>query len=372
MGFYVRKSLRAGPFRFNVSKSGLGVSAGVPGFRVGTGPRGNYVHAGSHGVYYRASLGGKQRKVPASPGRPPAQPFLPPAGSEIALEDVTGASAVDLVSTEGDDLVEQLNDASSRWRLAPWVLLGTMIAVGALPTAAGAAVLLLGVAGTAWLWLRDRARRSVVTFYQVEDRHAQWFAGLVEAFEALSGVAALWRVNASGRVRTTYEYKTNSGASDIVSRAAAKAGLKGPAVLVTNIAVPSISCGRHALHFLPDRLLVRDGKRFSDVPYVALNTDYHPQRFIESGRRPRDSQQVDTTWRYVNVKGGPDRRYKDNRQLPVMLYGEVEIETSSGLHWLLQCSKPDAAENVSDTVRRAPDPAQAMGALGPSETSTGC
>jgi hypothetical protein len=35
-------------------KSGLGVSAGVPGFRVGTGPRGNYVHMGRHGVYCRA------------------------------------------------------------------------------------------------------------------------------------------------------------------------------------------------------------------------------------------------------------------------------------------------------------------------------
>jgi hypothetical protein len=31
MGFYVRKSLKAGPFRFNLSKSGVGVSAGVPG-----------------------------------------------------------------------------------------------------------------------------------------------------------------------------------------------------------------------------------------------------------------------------------------------------------------------------------------------------
>jgi hypothetical protein len=39
VGFYVRKSVKAGPFRFNLSKSGIGVSAGVPGFRVGTGPR---------------------------------------------------------------------------------------------------------------------------------------------------------------------------------------------------------------------------------------------------------------------------------------------------------------------------------------------
>ncbi|MGI3781861.1 MAG: DUF4236 domain-containing protein, partial [Janthinobacterium lividum] len=38
MGFYLRKSLHAGPFRLNLSKSGVGVSAGVPGFRIGTGP----------------------------------------------------------------------------------------------------------------------------------------------------------------------------------------------------------------------------------------------------------------------------------------------------------------------------------------------
>lgn len=34
------------PFRFNLSNSGIGVSAGIKGFRVGTGPRGNYVHMG--------------------------------------------------------------------------------------------------------------------------------------------------------------------------------------------------------------------------------------------------------------------------------------------------------------------------------------
>ena len=32
MGFYVRKSLKAGPFRFNLSSAGVGVSAGIPGF----------------------------------------------------------------------------------------------------------------------------------------------------------------------------------------------------------------------------------------------------------------------------------------------------------------------------------------------------
>ncbi len=63
MGFYLRKSFRAGPIRFNLSKSGLGLSAGVKGARVGTGPKGRYVHGGRHGLYYRkyASSGGKKR-----------------------------------------------------------------------------------------------------------------------------------------------------------------------------------------------------------------------------------------------------------------------------------------------------------------------
>jgi hypothetical protein len=56
MGFYIRKAFKAGPFRLNLSKSGLGVSFGVKGARIGSGPRGSYVHAGRYGLYYRQQL----------------------------------------------------------------------------------------------------------------------------------------------------------------------------------------------------------------------------------------------------------------------------------------------------------------------------
>jgi len=56
MGLYLRKAFRAGPVRFNLSKRGLGLSGGVKGARVGIGPRGPYVHAGRHGLYYRKHL----------------------------------------------------------------------------------------------------------------------------------------------------------------------------------------------------------------------------------------------------------------------------------------------------------------------------
>ena len=60
MGVYFRKSFRAGPLRLNLSKHGLGVSAGVKGLRIGTGPRGNYLNTGSHGLYYRKYLGSRR------------------------------------------------------------------------------------------------------------------------------------------------------------------------------------------------------------------------------------------------------------------------------------------------------------------------
>lgn len=57
MGFYLRKSFRMGPVRLNLSKSGLGVSAGVRGARLGLTSTGrSYVHAGRGGLYLRKYL----------------------------------------------------------------------------------------------------------------------------------------------------------------------------------------------------------------------------------------------------------------------------------------------------------------------------
>lgn len=56
MGFYLKKGFNIGPVRINLSKSGVGVSVGGKGLRFGSGPKGNYVHSGRGGLYYRKSL----------------------------------------------------------------------------------------------------------------------------------------------------------------------------------------------------------------------------------------------------------------------------------------------------------------------------
>ncbi|MSU32178.1 MAG: DUF4236 domain-containing protein [Pedosphaera sp.] len=61
MGFTYRKSLNVGPFRVNLSKSGVGYSVGGRGFRTGTTARGRRYTSFSipgTGVGYRTSAGG--------------------------------------------------------------------------------------------------------------------------------------------------------------------------------------------------------------------------------------------------------------------------------------------------------------------------
>jgi len=58
MGFFIRKSVRLGPVRFNLAKSGIGTSIGVRGLRVGQDARGRgYVFGGRGGLYFRERLG---------------------------------------------------------------------------------------------------------------------------------------------------------------------------------------------------------------------------------------------------------------------------------------------------------------------------
>lgn len=58
MGMSFRKSMKIGGMRVNLSKSGLGVSTGIKGLRVGVNAKGkSYVSAGTHGMYYRKTIG---------------------------------------------------------------------------------------------------------------------------------------------------------------------------------------------------------------------------------------------------------------------------------------------------------------------------
>ncbi|MBW3469485.1 DUF4236 domain-containing protein [Arthrospiribacter ruber] len=79
MAFYLRKGFNFGPLRVNLSKSGLGFSAGVKGARIGINSQGrSYVHGGRHGMYYRKNIGSVK-------GTPTSHQ---PTGSKLKEEEI--------------------------------------------------------------------------------------------------------------------------------------------------------------------------------------------------------------------------------------------------------------------------------------------
>ncbi|MCV7383915.1 DUF4236 domain-containing protein [Mycolicibacter longobardus] len=311
VGFYFRKSINVGPVRFNLSKSGLGVSTGVRGFRVGTGPRGNYVHMGRHGVYYRTSLGKLLNQNSAQNLELEDSSYHP---NEFLTEDVIGSQIIPLAPTNSDDIVDQLNAAAQTSR-----------------------------------WGR---KQTVALFYDVNDASAQWFDALVQAWGWLTACNRLSQVVDRGDYVTLRQQKMNAGATGGVSRRTTQATVSGPPHLSTNIHVPALEMGETGLYFLPDRILIREGKWYNTLGYTDLTARHSTVEFIEDGsdRLPADAVVVGSTWRYLNKNGGPDGRFANNQKVPIVQYGVLQLESRQGKRWQFYTSQVQAAQYIAELL----------------------
>ena len=82
----------------------------------------------------------------------------------------------------------------------------------------------------------------------------------------------------------------------ILTRKNLSASLGTPSFLRTNIKLPMLQSGKESLYFLPDVVLVVQGRSVGAVSYSHLIFVSTKTQFIEDGALPRDSQQVGTTW----------------------------------------------------------------------------
>lgn len=65
---------------------------------------------------------------------------------------------------------------------------------------------------------------------------------------------------------------------------------------------------------------------------------------------PRDSKVINYTWQYVNNNGSPDKRFKNNRQLPVCLYGRISFKSEDGFNTIIYCSNIEKAKEFHSAL----------------------
>lgn len=358
MGLYFRNSLRVGPLRFNLSGSGVGVSVGMPGFRIGSGPRGNYVQVGAHGIYYRASLNGPRQQLVASPARPIQRPMPDPTPrpdidrTHEPLTEIESGDVAQMVDSSSKALLDEISHKQRAIRLCPFTIVGVIGAVGASiiahwPQWASIASGVVGLILIAAAMLRDTLHKSIVVFYDLDPSVQQFYQSLHDAADRIAACSGVWHVEAEGAVR---DRRYHAGAGTLLRRKPTFIKKDAPAYLKTNIATVALGVGRQTLHFFPDRILVYDRGGVGAVAYSDLRLNAHAIRFIEDGTTPADATVVGQTWRFVNKNGSPDRRFNNNRQLPICLYEEVTLTSASGLNELIQISKSGVANQFVSAV----------------------
>ena len=356
MGFYIRKALRVGPLRFNLSKSGVGVSAGIKGLRLGTGPRGNYVHMGRGGLYFRKSLNPPGRRAASGSDTPqllhgPGQPSGPevPLGTVGPLHDVESGSVHHMVDASSADLLREMNEKRKKVRLLPGAIALSIIGIvlllaGGMPTWL---VVVVGALAIGFCWLasmKDELRKTTVVMYDLEPEVETAYARLREAFGVLRSCARSWHIEARGEV---HDRKYHAGAGGVVKRRQVGLTTGAPPFVKTNVEVPLVLVGRQVLAFMPDRLLVFDSGAVGAVRYSDLALDVAESQFVEDEAVPPDATVVGKTWRYVNKKGGPDRRFKDNREISICAYEQIHLSSTTGLNEVIQVSRRGTGRAMS-------------------------
>ena len=171
---------------------------------------------------------------------------------------------------------------------------------------------------------------------------------LDNALEQLTRSRVIWRLNSQSAV---LDWKRNAGASYDVKRERISVRRAVPPRVESNIVPISIDLGSLQMFFLPDQVLYWQRGTFASIDYKDLKFDAASTRFIEDEAQASDSRQVGSTWRYVKKDGGPDRRFNNNRQLPVMLYGVITAVSSGGLNLMLHTSNVDAAGSFAAAFR---------------------
>src|SRR5436189_1160281 len=175
----------------------------------------------------------------------------------------------------------------------------------------------------------DLRRRTAVLFFHLEEPLLAAFQSMFEKFELLRDAQRISHIDAT---EFYSDKKYHAGVLQGIKRSRITPRFEPPPFVKTNIAVPALPAGPRTLYFFPDRILIYGRSNVDAVAYSELEIRVEQTRFVESDGAVGDSEVVAETWQYVNKKGGPDRRFRNNPQFPIVLYDELQLRSSSGLN----------------------------------------
>jgi hypothetical protein len=243
-----------------------------------------------------------------------------------------------------------LDAARKRRRFHPIVLALALSALVLATVFASEAVIVVVLAAGLACWgaafVADRKRLTTTLTYNSGDEQGRKFDQLASAFQAFARCRRIWRVPLE---TAQTDWKRNAGAGVHIQRTAITPYMGVPTLIKSNVTFPALPLGKQTIYLTPDAVLVVSGWSIAALRYEDCEIDASSVRFVEEGSVADDAKIVGETWRFIKKDGGPDRRFAENRKLPICAYGQLDIKSSGGLHARLECSQATAARSFADS-----------------------
>lgn len=303
MAFRLRKSINlGGGFRINISKSGVGYSWGVPGFRISNGADGRIrrsVGIPGTGIYWTEEIG-RDRQNNSTTRRERNTPQRVPAPSFEERPDSERTDSQRQFDVPDADYSEKVIEEK--------------------PAAVDDVALALEKA------VKSKGKQRITLHYDFDAEKAEEYERRVGAWQILAEGDKEWEVNGTDRNECFIEKKT-------------------PEYIDTNVDVISIRLKDKSLIILPDRIFVIEKKHVRTECYEDVEIDTSSIEIVELGAVPEDTKIVGTTWKHLNSNGTPNRKYENNPQVPICKYGVVNIRSQYGTNVVIQVSNYQKSED---------------------------
>jgi len=248
------------------------------------------------------------------------------------------------------DFVQSLNE----WTHRGWLQVATFVVT----TAAVSLLALLGAAAAletllysivVFLFVRyvEQRRRRFVLVYDLPNDARARFARLEAELEPLltSWIQGVQSSQHHG------DWKRHGGATRGILQRGAAITRAVPPLIVSNLQPISISTAGTSVFFLPDRVLVRSKGTYAALSYESLGAEWYESGFVWDGwSLPPGAQVIGRTWLYKNRNGGPDRRFKNNRELPEIRMGYLALGSETGLNILIQSTNVEAVRAAAEAL----------------------
>ena len=357
MGFRYRKSINlGGGFRINLSKSGIGYSWGTKGYRVTRTARGTtrrtYSIPGT-GLSYTQESGRGTNNRRSNPTRSRQNnPSLRQRENDYRQQPINSgyepAREIASGNIEQFQSAEATNIVSSIHRTIALDFWGTILIIGILLMVFNPLFVVLPVAGVTMKILAHTV--AVVDLeYSFDAEAEEEHNRRMDAWTILAEGDKEWQITSEQFNSNT---KAHAGANRSINRIPCTIKKGRPFYIKTNVDSIEIKLKNETLIILPDKVFVIRGKKVGLVDYKDFSISVSSSNFRENEKVPGDARVVGSTWQFVNANGTPDRRYKNNRQIPICLYGTVRLYSAggAGINVELMTSNIQKAQDFRDLV----------------------